>query len=124
MDTMGDADELGHDDLGTGGRAELLTSETSAITGAGLVLFSIISGVPLQLLQFGAFNATVDASDPAFLWFLAPAALLALGGVVFAARARRSPLTPALFGLSGAASIIGGVLLALYALAYVRLLTS
>ena len=51
-------------------------------------------------------------------------ALLALAGMAFATRARRSPLTPALFGLSGAATVVGGILVGVYAVAYLRLLTS
>ncbi len=120
---MGDADALEPEELAVR-PGRLLTAETCATTAAGLVLFSIVSGVPLQLLQFGVFDTPVDAGDPAFLWFIAPAALLALAGMAFATRARRSPLTPALFGLSGAATVVGGILVGVYAVAYLRLLTS
>jgi hypothetical protein len=123
MDTMGDADELGHDDIGDERRVGLLTPETCAISSAGLVLFSIFSGAPLQLLQLGVYdNGGLDATDPAFLWLVAPAALLALGGMLLAARARRGALSAGLHGLSGAATMIGGVLIAIYLLGYLRLL--
>jgi hypothetical protein len=106
----------------TGGRPGLLTPETCAITGAGLVLCSFLSGAPLQLLQLGVYQANFRTSDPAFLWLIVPAALLSLGGMVLGARARRDRLGPGMAGLSGAALIIGAILILIYALAYVRLL--
>jgi hypothetical protein len=120
-DMLGNADVLGPDETSVPGWRALLTPETCAISGAGLVLGSFMTGAPTEVLQLGLFNA-IDGHDPQVLWLVAPGALLALGGMALGAVGRRSPMSPAMTGLSGAAVLVGGALVALFVIGYLRLL--
>lgn len=122
MDTMGDADELGPDEIGVERPAGLLTPETCAIAGAGLVLVSLMSGGPLQIFQLDLY-APVDGRDAQLLWLIVPGALFALAGAMLGHRARRTATTPAMTGLGGAALVVGALLVAVYAFGYLRLVT-
>jgi hypothetical protein len=109
MDTMGDADELAHDHDPSPGREPLLTAETRAIAGAGLVLMSVFSTPVVQYATFLLFN-TNDGSlgrTAQYLLLAGPCAVLAAAGAGLAWSTRGRSLSPALRGTAGAAVVVG-----------------
>jgi hypothetical protein len=115
VDTMGDADELGHDEDLPEQAAPLLTVEGRAIAGAGLVLMSTFATSIFQFVGFLIFNQNGQGVSPTTQYVLiaGPAALLAGAGAALAWSTRRQHLSPGLRGIAGAAVVVGVAVAAL-----------
>ena len=107
METLGDADEVGDEDLPEPGSP--WTPEAVVITAAGLVLASMVSSGLFQFLAFYVDPEDVGAR-PRALIYVGPGAALAALGALLGWRSKTQPLGPALHGLAMASAVIGATI--------------
>jgi TRAP-type C4-dicarboxylate transport system permease small subunit len=111
MDSMGDAAELGADELSAEDQP-FLTDEARAITAAALVLAGLLATGLFQYLSFFVVNRNGDSVSPTlqFAFFAGPSGVLAGAGAVLAWPVRRSRGNRVLHGLAVASIIVGIVI--------------
>jgi len=115
MDSMGDAEYFDQDD-DVVAPAPLLTAETRAIAGAGLVLISVVATTIFQFVSLLIFNRGQSTGPTTQYALIAgPSAVLAVAGAALGWSTRTRPLSPALRGTAGAAVIVGGSIAVLVA---------
>ncbi len=116
MDTVGDADALLEDEEPAPGPPRLLTAETRAVAGAGLVLMSVASSGIFQYTAFLFLSRDGSSGQTTqYLILAGPCALLAALGAASGWSTRGQPLTPGLRGVAGAAVVVGAALVVLVA---------
>jgi hypothetical protein len=119
MDIMGDADELYDDDSYRPPATQGFTPEARVLTGAGLLLASLLGTGLFQAASFFVFGGNNDRSpSEQYALYAGPSGVLALAGAVLAGSLWRRPVGRMLHGAAVAVTVVGLVLAAAVALGF------